>query len=64
MDLLKEIDMICCKPVETPMDASAKFGAQPSGCPMDKGIYQRLVGKLIHLSHTRPNISFAVSAVS
>ena len=31
---------------------------------MDKGRYQRLVGKLICLSHTHPNISFAVSVVS
>lgn len=30
----------------------------------DKGRYQRLVGKLIYLSHTRPDIGFAVSVVS
>ena len=64
VDLLKEIDMIGCKPGETPMDTSAKFGAQPSGCLMDKGRYQRLVGKLIYLSHTWPDISFALSVVS
>lgn len=28
--------------------------------PIDKGIYQRLVGCLIYLSHTQPNISFVV----
>ena len=31
---------------------------------MDKGRYQRLVGKLIYLSHSQPNIAFAVSVVS
>lgn len=31
---------------------------------MDKGRYQRLVGKLIYLSHTRPDIAYAVSVVS
>nr|KYP37763.1 hypothetical protein KK1_041022 [Cajanus cajan] len=30
----------------------------------DKGRYQRLVGKLIYLSHTRPNIAYAVNVVS
>ncbi|KAA0045080.1 reverse transcriptase [Cucumis melo var. makuwa] len=31
---------------------------------VDKEQYQRLVGKLIYLSHTCPDISFAVSAIS
>ena len=52
VDLIKETNMIGFKPVETPMDTSATFGAQPSGCPVDKWRYQRLVGKLIYLSYT------------
>jgi len=31
---------------------------------VDKGRYQRLVGRLIYLSHIRPDIGFAVSFVS
>lgn len=34
------------------------------GVPVETGRYQRLVGKLINLSHTRPDIAFAVSVVS
>ena len=30
VDLLKETGMIGCKPIETPMGTSAKFGAQLS----------------------------------
>ncbi|RVW16157.1 Retrovirus-related Pol polyprotein from transposon RE1 [Vitis vinifera] len=32
--------------------------------PMDREKYQRLVGRLIYLSHTRPDIAFIVSVVS
>lgn len=32
--------------------------------PVDKGRYQRLIGKLIYFAHTTPNISYTVSTVS
>ena len=32
--------------------------------PADKVRYQRIVGKLIYLSHTRPDIAYAVSVIS
>ncbi|KAL4010313.1 hypothetical protein IC575_030164 [Cucumis melo] len=43
---------------------SIKLGNSDDQVPVDKEQYQRLVGKLIYLSHTRPDISFAVSVVS
>ncbi|RVW87878.1 Retrovirus-related Pol polyprotein from transposon RE1 [Vitis vinifera] len=41
-----------------------KIGSKEDMVAVDKGRYQRLVGRLIYLSHTRPDISFAVSMVS
>ena len=64
LDILKEAGMLGCKPVDTPMDLIKKIGQQKESTPIDTGRYQHLVGKLIYLSHTRPNIAFAVSVVS
>ncbi|RVX21560.1 Retrovirus-related Pol polyprotein from transposon TNT 1-94 [Vitis vinifera] len=64
LDLLNETGMLGCKPAETPMDTTVKLEESDGSAPIDKGRYQRLVGKLIYLSHTRPDISFSVSVVS
>ncbi|RVW59858.1 Retrovirus-related Pol polyprotein from transposon RE1 [Vitis vinifera] len=64
LDLLNETGMLGCKPAETPMDTTVKLEESDGSAPVDKGRYQRLVGKLIYLSHTRPDIGFSVSVVS
>ncbi|XP_062104492.1 uncharacterized mitochondrial protein AtMg00810-like [Humulus lupulus] len=63
MDLLKETGMSGCKPVATPIELRGKYKKE-KGKTVDKCMYQRLVGKLIYLSHTRPDIAFAVRLVS
>ena len=64
LDLLTETGMLACKPVETPIEMNHKLGIFPDQVPTDKGQYQRLVGRLIYLSHTRPDIAYVVSVVS
>ncbi|CAM8882627.1 unnamed protein product [Rhodiola kirilowii] len=64
LDLLKETGMSACKPTDTPVDPNQKLGNIQKGVPINKPHYQRLVGKLIYLSHTRPDIAFAVGMVS
>ncbi|RVW35157.1 Retrovirus-related Pol polyprotein from transposon TNT 1-94 [Vitis vinifera] len=64
LDLLTEVGLLDCKPTETPIIPNHKLGEYPNQVPTDKGRYQRLVGKLIYLSHTRPDIAYAVSVVS
>ncbi|EXC19338.1 hypothetical protein L484_002140 [Morus notabilis] len=51
-----------CKPSDTSIEAGKKI--VDDGKLVDKGLIQRLVGKLIYLSHTRPDIAFAVSVAS
>ncbi|KAH9678971.1 retrovirus-related pol polyprotein from transposon RE1 [Citrus sinensis] len=64
LDLLMETGMLGCKPADTPVDSSKKFGTESESVPVDRGSYQRLVERLIYLSHTRPDIGFVVSSVS
>ena len=64
LDLLIETGMLACKPVEMPIEMNHKLGVFPDQALTDKGRYQQLVGILIYLSHTRPDIAYAVSVVS
>lgn len=52
-----------CRPAKTLIDPNMKFGNK-EGNSVEQRRYQRLVGELIYLSHTRPDISFVVSLVS
>ncbi|KAK8540067.1 hypothetical protein V6N12_046360 [Hibiscus sabdariffa] len=63
LDLLKEADLLGCKPTETLMDINLKFGSTTSSFP-HKDRFQRIVGKLIYLSLTRPDIAFPVNVLS
>ena len=64
LDLLKETGMLGCKPVETPIVEKHHLCLDPEQKLVDKGRYQRLIGRLIYLAHTRPDIAYAVSVVS
>ncbi|XP_061363291.1 uncharacterized mitochondrial protein AtMg00810-like [Gastrolobium bilobum] len=64
LDLLNETGMLACKPVDTPIEMNHTLAVYPNQLQADIGKYQRLVGKLIYLAHTRPDISYAVSVVN
>lgn len=53
-----------CRPTDTPIDPNQKLGDDKEGDPVNTIGYQKLVGKLIYLTHTRPNIAFTVSLVN
>ena len=64
LDLLSEVGMLGSKPTNVPKDFNHKTDMSTKGKKVDKKRYQKLVGKLIYLSHTRPDISFFVGVVS
>lgn len=55
--------MLGCRSAVTLIDLRNKLGAE-AGEPIDRERYHRLVGRLIYLGYTSPDISFAVSIVS
>ena len=56
--------MLGCRSVDTSIEFNCKLGNSDNKVPIDKEQYPHLVGKLIYLSHTRPNISVAMCAMS
>ncbi|KAK2988104.1 hypothetical protein RJ640_023853 [Escallonia rubra] len=64
LDLLRETGMLACQPVDTPVEEGLKLRIESNQVPVDKGRYQRLVGRLMYLAHTRPDLAYALSIVS
>ena len=56
--------LLDCKPIETPIVHNHRLGYYSDQVPTDKTRYQRLVGKLIYLSHTHPDITYVISVAS
>lgn len=63
-DLLKETGMTTSKLVATPIEQNHRLGEALGGKAVDRKMYQRLVGKLIYLAHTRPGIAYSISVIS
>ncbi|RVW54499.1 Retrovirus-related Pol polyprotein from transposon RE1 [Vitis vinifera] len=64
LDLLQETRMSGCQLVNTPIEEGLKLCVEPNQVSTDKGRYQRLVGRLMYLAHTRPDLAYALSVVS
>ena len=56
--------MLDCKPADTPITTNHGLQIIEGEKSTDHDRYRRLVGKLIYLSHTRPDIAYAVGVVS
>lgn len=60
LDLIAEVGLLGAKPCTTPMEQQHQLGRDKSLFIQQAGQYRRLVGKLIYLSITRPDISYSV----
>ena len=64
LDLLEETGLLGCKPATSPMESRPKFWDTDSPLLDDADRYRRLLGKLIYLTVTRPDIVYTVSVLS
>ncbi|KAL0345462.1 UNVERIFIED_CONTAM: Retrovirus-related Pol polyprotein from transposon RE1 [Sesamum radiatum] len=63
-DLLKKFGLLKCKSISTPVEPHTKMCAHEGQDSEDATMYRKLVGSLIYLTLTRPDISFAVGVMS
>ena len=60
-DILRKYDMDQCKPFPTPLSTTTKLDHDLSGTKVNKTLYRGMIGSLMYLTASRPDILFATS---
>eukprot|EP00253_Pinus_taeda_P013475 PITA_13475 len=63
-DILRHFHMEDCKPAPSPFQSGVKLSVSCTSPEVDATLYRQLVGKLLYLTHTHPDLSFAVGLVA
>jgi hypothetical protein len=64
LEILEDTGLLASKPAKFPMEPNVKFTKTSGSLLEDPTSYRRLVGRLLYLTITRPDISFAVQVLS
>ncbi|XP_017415800.2 uncharacterized mitochondrial protein AtMg00810-like [Vigna angularis] len=64
LELLKDAGLLGCQPISTPIQPGTKFSKTEGKLYSDVHAYRRLLGRLLYLTNTRPDLCFAVSTLS
>ena len=64
LELLEETKHTNCRINETPIEANHKLTLGESDPKVEVSSFQKLIGKLLYLTHTRPDICYAVNVLS
>lgn len=59
-DLIKKFGLENCKKTETPMSSSSKLDKDEEGKTMDQKLYKSIIGSLLYLTASKPDILFSV----
>ncbi|GKA18563.1 retrovirus-related pol polyprotein from transposon TNT 1-94 [Tanacetum coccineum] len=60
LEILKKFGIDSCDPVDTPMVDRLKLDEDPLGIPVDQTRFRSMVGSLMYLTASRPDLVFAV----
>lgn len=63
-DLLKRSSLLNCNPAPTPMNINEKLQLKDGSDKANEKSFRSLVGGLIFLTHTRPDIAFSIGVIS
>ena len=61
---MKRFRLINCSPISTPVVVGTKLNRENTEKGFDSTIFRRLVGSLMYLTTTRPDIMYGVSLIS
>ena len=64
VEILKRFGMIDCKAMTTPMTTTMKLLNDDASEAIDATLYRQVIGSLVYLTNTRPNICFVVNNLS
>lgn len=64
LELLEEYGFLDCKPALTPIEQKHDLGSSSAPAVSDVLYYRRLIGKLLYLTVTRPDIAYTIHVLS
>ena len=64
LDLLNKFNMKYCKPSNTPFLSGVKLEEAGSSSMANNTLYRQLIGCFLYLTHTQPDLYYAVSVAS
>ena len=64
LEIINDVGMLGCKPVKTPMEVYLRLNKDDGKLLPDAGMYRRLIGRLLFLTISKPDITYSMHRLS